>query len=132
MKWLKVFIACFAIVAIGYLAWNNEEGRTREVRIVEEYQAIQQPQGAEVVFYKLERKFVNRWIFSCYKYPMSVDEVQRYYEQLLENGGWKKKKRQLPPGNIAYIYEKENLVFNLQLNKDDTWSVFMGYSDEQY
>ena len=95
IKWIKVLIVCLGITSIGYLAWNNEAGRIRESRIIEEYQAIQQPPGAEVVFYKLERKFVSRWIFSCYKYPMSVEEVQSYYDQLLENNGWQKKKRHM-------------------------------------
>ncbi|WP_143063208.1 hypothetical protein [Propionispira arboris] len=132
MMWYKISIVCFFIAILGYLAWNNEDGRNREVRIIQEYQTIQQPQGVEVIFYKVERKFVNRWIFSCYKYPMSVDEVQRYYEELLKNGGWTKKKRQIPKGKIAYVYEKENLEFGLQLNENGTWTVSMGYNDVTY
>lgn len=132
MKWIKVLIVCLGITSIGYLAWNNEDGRIRESRIIEEYQAIQQPPGAEVVFYKLERKFVSRWIFSCYKYPMSVEEVQSYYAQLLENDGWQKKKRQLLSGDIAASYEKGNLMFGLQFNKNSTWTVSMTYSDANY
>ena len=132
MMWYKILIVFFLITIIGYLAWNNEDGRNREVRIIQEYQTIQQPQGAEVIFYKVERKFVNRWIFSCYKYPLSVKEVQSYYDRLLENGGWMKKKRNLPQGHIECIYEKGDLVFDLMLNSNGTWSISMTYNDASY
>jgi len=132
MMWYKILIVFFLITIIGYLAWNNENGRNREVRIIQEYQTIQQPQGAEVIFYKVERKFVNRWIFSCYKYPLSVNEVQSYYDRLLENGGWMKKKRNLPQGHIECIYEKGDLVFDLMLNSNGTWSISMTYNNASY
>ena len=67
---------------LGNWIWNNDEGKSREIKLLAEYQSIQQPPGAEVVFYKLERKFVSRWIFSCYKYRsmyINGDEILKEY-----------------------------------------------------
>ncbi len=130
VKLIGVFLIIMAI--LGNWIWNNDEGKSREIKLLAEYQSIQQPPGAEVVFYKLERKFVSRWIFSCYKYPMSVEEVQSYYDQLLENNGWQKKKRHMLSGAIAASYKKGNLMFGLQFNKNGTWTVSMTYSDANY
>ncbi|WP_346352916.1 hypothetical protein [Azotosporobacter soli] len=133
MKLVKLLSIGFLVMIVWmYFVWHSEEGKIRETRLVAEYQALQQPPGAEVVFYRLERKIIMRWIFSCYKYPMKTEEVIGYYNQRLKEQGWQKKERPMRDGHIELVYAKENLAFSLLLNDDNTWTVSMSYEDAHY
>ncbi|WP_188398665.1 hypothetical protein [Sporomusa sp. GT1] len=112
--------------------WNNEDGKSREIKLIAEYQSIQQPQGTEVVFHRQERKIIKRWIFSCYKYPMSTQKVLDYFDQSLRERGWKKKDIKARGERVDEFYEKENLEFELSLNENNTWTITMTYNDAHY
>lgn len=125
-------LSAVAVFIIGYMVWNNEDGRNREVRIVTEYQAINHPEGAKVAYYELNRKIIKRWINSRYIYPIDNDEVKKYYDQELVSKGWRQIPYNSKPGDVAYRYIKDNLKLVIGLNKDNSWTLFMAYVDAKY
>lgn len=64
------------IFIIGYLVWNNDDGKQREIRIVQEYQSIKHSEGAKLVYYELNRKIIKRWIRSELKIEETSLNVQ--------------------------------------------------------
>lgn len=131
-KWMICFVGIVLIVAFGYMVWNNEDGKQREIRLINEYQAIKHPEGADLVHYKLNRKIIKRWISSEYTYPINNDDVKQYYDQELVNNGWKKIKYNSKPGTVFYAYEKDNLRIVLGPYKEKSWTIYMGYPDAEY
>jgi hypothetical protein len=128
-----VFLLGFVVIFIaGYMVWNNEDGKQREVKIVAEYQVIKHPEGAKLVYYELNRKIINRWIRSEYMYSISNEEVKKFYEQEFVSKGW----RQIPynsrPEDVFYKYVKDNLSLVLGLHKDNSWTLSMHYDDAKY
>lgn len=133
MKKVKLIAMFLAIIVIlGNWIWNNDDGKSREIKLLAEYQSIQQPQGTEVVFYRLEKKIIKRWIFSCYKYPISTQEVIDYFDQTLKEQGWNKKEIKEREEHIERFYEKGNLEFEMALNDNNTWTISMTYNDAHY
>ena len=48
------------VFIIGYMVFNNEDGKRREVMLIAEYQAIKHPEVAKQVYYHLNRKIIKR------------------------------------------------------------------------
>ncbi|WP_425060325.1 hypothetical protein SCACP_10130 [Sporomusa carbonis] len=131
-KWM-IFCIGFAVIFIGgYMAYNNQDGKAREVRIVAEYQAIKHPEGAKTVYYELNRKFIKRWISSKYTYPISSDEVKRYYDIELASKGWQQIQYNSRPDYIFYAYAKDNLELVFGLNEKNSWTLTIYYVDAKY
>lgn len=132
-KWMVLILGAAAIFIVGnYLLLNNEEGKKREVKIVQEYQNIKHPEGSKLVNYELTRKVVIRSIHSRFVYPITNDEIKKYYDQELTSNGWNQVSISSKPGDTAYGYEKDNLRLMLGLNKDNSWTLSMGYPDAKY
>lgn len=131
-RWMLYFLGIVMLLISGYFIWNNEDGKTREEKIIQEYQAIKHPQGAKMVSYELNRKIIKRWIHSRYYYTISNNQVHQYYEQELLGNGWRQTPYSLRPGDIGYLYKKNNLELALTLNKDNTWTLSMHFSDAKY
>lgn len=49
-RWIMFLIGLALIFIIGYLVWNNDDGKQREIKIVQEYQSIKHPEGAKLVY----------------------------------------------------------------------------------
>ncbi len=130
--WKLVLLGIAVLVIVGNLFLDNENGKAREIKLIQEYQAINHPRGAELIRYKLNRKIIKRWIHSRYSYSDNDDEIAKYYKAELLNKGWKEVPYGLPPGRKGYGFVKENLVFSIDLNKDNSWTIHMGYSDAKY
>ena len=120
------------IIAGGYLLFNNEEGKRREVRISQEYQAIKHPEGTKMLYYELNRKILIRWIHSRYSFSIKNKEVAEYYKSELLSKGWHQIPYSLPPEKVGYLYAKDNLELALTLNNEGHWIISMHYSDVDY
>ncbi|WP_371363475.1 hypothetical protein SRRS_43670 [Sporomusa rhizae] len=129
-----IFLLGFLVLFIaGYLVWNNEDGKSREVRIVAENQAIQHPEGTKLISYEVGRKIIKRWVSSKYTYPISDDEVKKYYDQEFEKKGWEKVPYSYSrPGDMFYAYKKDNLEVVLGSHKENYWTLYMTYLDAKY
>lgn len=130
--WKIVLLGMVVIVVIGNLILDNEDGKAREIRLIQEYQAINHPNGAKLIHYELNRKIIKRWIHSRYSYSINNSEIAKYYKAELLNKGWRQIHYGLPPGKEGYRFTKENLVFSIALNRYNSWTIFMGYSDADY
>ncbi|CVK21831.1 hypothetical protein [Sporomusa sphaeroides] len=132
-KWIIIIMGFFVVFVVGgYLLLNNEEGKRREIEIVQEYQDIKHPEGARMLHYELNRKILIRWIHSRYSYSINDSEVAKYYENQLLSKGWHQISYSLPPGKVGYLYAKDNLELALTLNKNGYWIISMHYSDVDY
>lgn len=134
MKKILIVFCSIAVVGIGYyLLLNNEDGKEREIKIIAEYQAIKQPEGANTVYYELKRKFVMRWIVAKYTGQISDNELEKYYDQELTNNGWRKNRSHPGTNNVYYYYyKKDNLELELGLRGTNSWSLTMDYVDAKY
>jgi hypothetical protein len=131
-RWMIFLLGFVVIFIVGYMAWNSEDGKQRDVRIVQEYQAIKHPEGAKLLVYELNRKFIKRWIHSRYIYPISNDEIKKYYDQEFMSKGWNQVPSRSKLGNIDERYTKDNLRLEFSLNKDNSWTLSMSYADAAY
>ena len=131
-RWIMFLIGLALIFIIGYLVWNNDDGKQREIRIVQEYQSIKHPEGAKLVYYELNRKIIKRWIRSEYIYSINNEDVKNFYEQELMSKGWREIPYNSRQGDMFYEYVKDNLSLILGLHKDNSWTLSMHYVDAKY
>jgi hypothetical protein len=117
----------------GYLPWNVEEGNRREIKIVQAYQSIKHPEGAELLNYELNRKIITRWLFSKYIYPIDNDAVKKYYDQEFVSKGWKQisYNSKPDPEHIFGAYIKDNLKLVLGLHNGNIWTISIHYIAEE-
>jgi len=134
---MAIVIIGFFISIIGfsliYRIVNNAEILQREQDMRFQIQSINHPATAQQLELRIGSKIVKRWLSATYKYSMSDNEVEIYYEKELSKDGWLKTRtmgvtNERYRGSV-YVKGKYELAIEPIGNDKGCWELHLNYKD---